>query len=91
MTSSSRGASCIKPSKGVFRTQSYIQYGDFAKIVNSFKYFWKKDVWLGSKYTSSLYPQKSAKMQFLNNLSKILHKFTSLDFLKKALEGWFLQ
>ena len=42
MASSSRGASCTKPSKGVFRTQLFIQDGAFAKIVNGFKYFRKK-------------------------------------------------
>ena len=42
MASSSRGASYTKSSKGVFRTQSYIQDGAFAKIVNSFKNFREK-------------------------------------------------
>ena len=41
MASFSRGASCTKPSKDVFRTQTYIQDEAFAKIVYSFKYFRK--------------------------------------------------
>ena len=39
MTSSSLGAFCTKPSKGVFRTQSYIQNGALARIVNGFHSF----------------------------------------------------
>ena len=34
--------SYTKPSKGLFRTYSYIPGGTFAKIVNGFKYFRKK-------------------------------------------------
>ena len=48
MASSSSGASCPKPSKGVFRTQSYIKDGAFVKIVGGcifakelhFRCFW---------------------------------------------------
>ena len=42
MACSLRGEWCTKPSKGVFRTQSYIQDGAFAKRVNGFEYFRKK-------------------------------------------------
>ena len=68
MASSSRGASCTKPSKGTFRTQSHIQNGTFARVVNGLVFPQKNsilDVWLGSTYASALYPQKSAKMQLL--------------------------
>ena len=39
---SSRGASCTKPSKGVFRTQPYIQDVAFAEKVHGSKYFCEK-------------------------------------------------
>ena len=42
MASSPLGVSCTKTSKGVFKTQSYIQDGAFARIVNGFKYFPQK-------------------------------------------------
>ena len=45
MDSSSRGASCTKPSTGVFRisigVSSYIQTGAFEKIANDLKHFRK--------------------------------------------------
>ena len=72
MTSSSRGASCTKPSNGVFRTQSFIQNGTIAKIA-ALSIFAKSsilDVWPGPKYASALYPQNSAKIQLLSALSK---------------------
>ena len=80
MASSSRGAFCTKPSKEVFRTQSFIQNGAFAKIaaLSTFEKSSILDVWPGPGYASTLYPQNSTKMQLLNKLSEILHKFTSL-------------
>ena len=39
MASSFRVTSYTKPSKGACRTQSYIQDGAFAEIVNGLKYF----------------------------------------------------
>ena len=42
MASSFREASCTKPSKDVFRTQSYIQDQTFAKTINGFEYFRKQ-------------------------------------------------
>ena len=38
------------------------------------------DVLLVSKYASTLYPQKYAKIQLLNNFSEILNKFFSFLF-----------
>ena len=40
------------------------------------------NVRMGSKYASLLYPWKFAKMHLLSELSKFLHKFTSLLFFK---------
>ena len=80
MASSSCGASFTKPSKVIFRTQSFIQNGAFA-IIAALGIFAKSsilDVWPGPKYASAFYPQNSAKMQLLNKLSGILHKFASL-------------
>ena len=82
MARSSRGATCTKPSKGVFRTQSFIQNGAFAKIAAQ-SIFTKSsilDVWPGPKYAPAFYPQNSAKKQLLNKLSEILRKFPSLLF-----------
>ena len=84
MASSSCGASFTKPSKVVFRTRSFIQNGAFA-IIAALSIFAKSsilDVWPGPKYASALYPQKSAKMQLLNKLSGILHKFAGLLFFQ---------
>ena len=78
MASSSCGASCAKPSKDVFRTQPYIQDGAFMKIVNAEVFSQKSsilDVWLEPKYASALCSQKSVRVQLLNKLSEILHKF----------------
>ena len=95
MVSSSRGASCTQPLKGVFRAQSYIHDEAFARIVKGFKCFRKSsilDIWLGSRYDSTPYPQKSVKMQLLNKLSQFLHKFNSLLFLKNScFKGCFLR
>ena len=65
MASSTRGVSCTKPSKGAFRTQSYIQNGEYLTALSIFTKRSSLDVWLGFKYASALYPQKSAKMQLL--------------------------
>ena len=88
MASSSRRESCTKPSKGVFKTQSFIQNGDFAKIV-ALSIFAKSsilDVSPGAKYASALYAQNSAKMQLLNKLSEILHNFVVYFFFKIGLK-----
>ena len=69
MASSCRGASCTKPSKGVFRTHSYIQDGAFAKIVNDFRCL----------------AAKVCKNATFNKLSEILHKFVRLLLLKKKI------
>ena len=83
MASSFRVTSYTKPSKGVFRTQSYIQDRPFAEIVNGLKYFRSiLDVSLEPKYASAFYPRKSAKMELLSKKSEILHKFVSLVFFK---------
>ena len=42
MAKSCRVASGTKPSKGVFRTQLYIQDGAFIETVHGFMYFCKK-------------------------------------------------
>ena len=42
------------------------------------------NVWLGLKYVA-VYPRKFAKMQPLDKLSKILHKFASLIFFCKIV------
>ena len=84
------GAFSTKPSKAIFRTQSYIQDGAFAKIVSGFRWLTCVqhgsilDVWLGSKYSSTHYPRKSAKMQLLSKLSKALHNFFSLLFFQTS-------
>ena len=75
VVSSFFGASCTKSSKDVFRSQSYILDVAFAKIVHGFKYI------------SALHLQKSAKMQLLNKLSEILHKFVSSLFFKTVLKA----
>ena len=51
------------------------------KKVDGFKYFYKKAKCLAGVYICHL-PRKSAKMQLLNKLSEILHKFVSLVFFK---------
>ena len=67
MANSFRVASCTKPSKSVFRTQSYIQDGAFAEIVNCLKYSRSiLDVSVEPEYAYAVYPRKSAKMQLLN-------------------------
>ena len=88
MAISSCEAFCTKPSKVVFRTQSFIQNGAFA-IIATLSIFAKSsilDVWPGPKYASALYPQNSAKMQLLNKLSEILHKFASLLFSQNSFK-----
>ena len=80
MARSFRGAFCTKRSKGVFGTQSYIK-DEFWKMLTA--YFCKKrGVWLGSKCAGG----KSAKMQLLNKLSEIVHKFViSIFFFFKIV------
>ena len=89
MASSFRRAFYTKCSKGVFGSQSYIQDGAFVKNVNGFKYFYKKAKCLTVVQICRL-PRKSAKMQLLNKLSEILHKFVSLVFFQNScFKGYF--
>ena len=93
IASSFRGASCTKPCKDVFRTQSYIQDRAFAKIVNGFTFFRSIfDVWLGPNCLNdfTLYPQMSLKMltfkQIVRNsfINSLVYIFFSLVVLRTA-------
>ena len=77
MASSFRGASYTKPFNGVLRTLSYIQDGAFAKKVNDFKYFCQK-----ARCLTGVLPRKSVKVQLLNELFEIVHKFVNLIFFQ---------
>ena len=47
---------------------------------------------MGSKYVSAFYSQNSSKMQLLNKLLEILHKFVSLLFKNNiSFKDCFLQ
>ena len=82
VASSSRGASCTKPFKGVFRAHSYIQDGPLVKMLTALSIITKEPhlrcltAW--SKYASALYRKSLQKKQFLIILSEVLNNFDSV-------------
>ena len=76
MASSFRGTFCIKRSKGVFGAQSTSRMEFMRKNVTALSTFAK---------TICLLPWKSAKLQLLNKISEILHKFVILICFSKKV------